>query len=185
MSDQQSREISIFLAAIENKGTKELRSFLDNSCGDDRQLRTDVEALLVAHLKDNSFLEHPVPAMAQTIDSNWHALDAGLAATFGPDAAVVMGNASHSVLKSLSKRLSNTPTILLRENGETEGKVVQLGSKEFSTKQSDSRYELHGEIARGGMGAIIKGRDTDLGRDLESRSCSTNTKINPRCSNDS
>ncbi len=28
------------------------------------------------------------------------------------------------------------------------------------------RYELFGEIARGGMGAILKGRDADLGRDL-------------------
>src|SRR5262249_57988263 len=26
--------------------------------------------------------------------------------------------------------------------------------------------QLHGEIAHGGMGAILKGRDTDLGRDL-------------------
>ena len=29
-----------------------------------------------------------------------------------------------------------------------------------------ARYQLQGEIARGGMGAIIKGRDTDLGREL-------------------
>ncbi len=166
MSDQHPREISIFLTAIDTNGTEELRAYLNDACGDDRQLRTDVEALLVAHLKDNSFLEHPVPAIAQTIDLNRHALDAGLAATFGPDAAIVIGNASHSVLKSLSKRLSQTPTILLRENGGDEGKVVQLGSKEISTKQSDSRYQLHGEIARGGMEAIIKGRDTDLGRDL-------------------
>jgi serine/threonine-protein kinase len=28
------------------------------------------------------------------------------------------------------------------------------------------RYQLHGEIARGGMGAILKGRDVDLGRDI-------------------
>ena len=31
---------------------------------------------------------------------------------------------------------------------------------------STGRYELFGEIARGGMGAILKGRDPDLGRDL-------------------
>ena len=29
-----------------------------------------------------------------------------------------------------------------------------------------SRYQLVGEIARGGMGAVLKGRDPDLGRDL-------------------
>jgi eukaryotic-like serine/threonine-protein kinase len=28
------------------------------------------------------------------------------------------------------------------------------------------RYQLHGEIARGGMGAILRGRDVDLGREL-------------------
>ena len=30
----------------------------------------------------------------------------------------------------------------------------------------DARYQLHGEIARGGMGAILKARDVDLGRSL-------------------
>jgi serine/threonine-protein kinase len=29
-----------------------------------------------------------------------------------------------------------------------------------------SRYQLHGEIAHGGMGAILKGHDVDLGRDI-------------------
>src|SRR4029079_18530405 len=28
------------------------------------------------------------------------------------------------------------------------------------------RYQLHGEIARGGMGVVLKGRDVDLGRDV-------------------
>ena len=28
------------------------------------------------------------------------------------------------------------------------------------------RYQIFGEIARGGMGAILRGRDRDLGRDL-------------------
>ena len=38
----------------------------------------------------------------------------------------------------------------------------QIPSREPGT----GRYQLFGEIARGGMGAVLKGRDTDLGRDL-------------------
>ena len=34
------------------------------------------------------------------------------------------------------------------------------------TLHESGRYQIFGEIARGGMGAILKGRDRDLGRDL-------------------
>src|SRR5262249_28314274 len=33
-------------------------------------------------------------------------------------------------------------------------------------EQTGDRYQLSGEIARGGMGAVLRGRDVDLGRDL-------------------
>ena len=32
--------------------------------------------------------------------------------------------------------------------------------------ETGDRYRLYGEIARGGMGAVLRGRDVDLGRDL-------------------
>jgi serine/threonine-protein kinase len=34
------------------------------------------------------------------------------------------------------------------------------------SEQTGDRYELQGEIARGSMGAVLRGRDVDLGRDL-------------------
>ena len=33
-------------------------------------------------------------------------------------------------------------------------------------RRRGDRYQLYGEIARGGMGAVLKGRDPDLGRDV-------------------
>ena len=91
-------------------------------------------------------------------------LEAGLSATFGADAAVVIGNAGHSVLKSFGKTLPDVPQVMLRDAGDEGEPITQPRSSEVP--RSDSRYQLLGEIARGGMGAILKGRDMDLGRDL-------------------
>ncbi|MGO9470013.1 MAG: tetratricopeptide repeat protein [Isosphaeraceae bacterium] len=45
--------------------------------------------------------------------------------------------------------------------------MVESSSPEMpALAERGDRYELFGEIARGGMGAILKGRDADLGRDL-------------------
>jgi WD40 repeat protein/tetratricopeptide (TPR) repeat protein/tRNA A-37 threonylcarbamoyl transferase component Bud32 len=43
---------------------------------------------------------------------------------------------------------------------------VRLRAFTFAAGKGVDRYTLLGEIARGGMGAILKGRDADLGRDL-------------------
>ena len=63
--------------------------------------------------------------------------------------------------------MHDPPRIVLREAA-TEGlePIVRSKSPEMPERNSDSRYQLQGEIARGGMGAILKGRDSDLGRDL-------------------
>ena len=77
------------------------------------------------------------------------ALDAGLAAAFGPDPT--------------PGGWSQPP--LLRDEPADHSTVVRTSPTEMPRGLTD-RYQLLGEIARGGMGVILKGRDPDLGRDL-------------------
>ena len=56
----------IFLAALEKSTFGERKAFLDAVCGDDGQLRGQVERLLAAHPKAQDFLEHPPAVLAAT-----------------------------------------------------------------------------------------------------------------------
>jgi serine/threonine protein kinase/Tfp pilus assembly protein PilF len=60
------------------------------------------------------------------------------------------------------------PHIKLRELLEDRDPLVMPRSAEMPDQDGAGlgRYQLRGEIARGGMGAIIRGRDVDLGREL-------------------
>jgi Flp pilus assembly protein TadD/tRNA A-37 threonylcarbamoyl transferase component Bud32 len=79
--------------------------------------------------------------------------------------------AGASILPALAANLPHVPRVQLREPL-TEGVTpVNLpGSSEMpeveSPPRGSQRLQLLGEIARGGMGTILKGRDVDLGRDL-------------------
>ena len=91
---------------------------------------------------DRTRTHHPAPASDP-------ALDAGLAAAFGPD--------------STPGGWSRPP--LLRDEPSDNAPLVQPSSPEALRAAAD-RYHLFGEIARGGMGVILKGRDPDLGREV-------------------
>jgi eukaryotic-like serine/threonine-protein kinase len=53
------------------------------------------------------------------------------------------------------------------ELGERPGPLVQPGSPEMPAADDwPGRLQLLGEIARGGMGAVLTGRDPDIGRDV-------------------
>lgn len=82
---------------------------------------------------------------------------------------ITFGPASSSVLASLGEAFGNIPPILLRDaDSVTEpDQVIRPSSAEIPDPADRSaRLQLFGEIARGGMGAVLKGRDSDLGRDL-------------------
>src|SRR5262245_55644131 len=82
-------------------------------------------------------------------------LDAGLAAAFGRPA----GGPRSS--------LGPMPLVLLKEAEGDSAHIVKPSSDAMpSPEQTGDRYQLQGEIARGGMGAVLRGRDVDLGRDL-------------------
>lgn len=173
MTSEQPNEASIFNAARKIESADERDAFLTDACGNDTGLRGRVDKLLAAFIEESQFLEQPAPGLEQTVvpDSsrkNFAAsLDAGLAVTFSDESAVVVGNTNHSVLKSMSASLTEVPRVFLRAPIEEGDEPIQRpGSPEIPNQPSDSRYQLHGEIARGGMGAVLRGRDTDLGRDL-------------------
>jgi eukaryotic-like serine/threonine-protein kinase len=89
-------------------------------------------------------------------------LDAGLAAGFGRPA-----NGPGSVLSGLRSRLGRLYPVLLKEAAGESAHVVKPKSDAMPPPElTGDRYQLSGEIARGGMGVVLRGRDVDLGRDL-------------------
>jgi eukaryotic-like serine/threonine-protein kinase len=75
-----------------------------------------------------------------------------------------------SVLETLAGALDSLPRVQLRDDpGTVTEAPTQVGPGSFTmNEQPDrpARLQLFGEIARGGMGAVLRGRDGDLGRDL-------------------
>jgi serine/threonine-protein kinase len=71
------------------------------------------------------------------------------------------------ILSTLDAALGPVPRVLLREGSASEQRPARTSSEEIPVSIGDAgRYQLHGEIARGGMGVVLKGRDVDLGRDV-------------------
>ena len=59
------------------------------------------------------------------------------------------------------------PRVHLRDTSSEDTRLIRPTSPETPKLSGQpSRYQLIGELARGGMGAIFQGRDLDLGRDL-------------------
>ncbi len=73
------------------------------------------------------------------------------------------------VLESLAHSIGPIARVLLPETtpDDRDVAVIEPSSDEMPPPgQGGDRYQLFGEIARGGMGAVLKGRDADLGRDV-------------------
>lgn len=97
-------------------------------------------------------------------DQDQDPLDAGLRAAFSgsSDAMTTCG-----VLATLDESLSGRPPVLLRDApDETDPMVKPTARGQSPLTDPNPRYQVIGEIARGGVGVIMKSRDVDLGRDV-------------------
>ena len=124
---------AIFFAALQTHSADECAQYLEQACGDNTDLRKQIETLLKAHEKaKHSFLEAPAtgfrasqpmsaerevdgdsaaskaspPATigptfgpARVLDANPDSLNAGFAATLGPNPAVTVSAARHRLPK--------------------------------------------------------------------------------------
>ncbi len=87
----------------------------------------------------------------------------------GPGRSATLAPSSVGRLADLEDTIGGLPRVLLRDSdvGTGPGPLIQPSSPEMPAAADRSgRLQLLGEIARGGMGAVIKGRDPGLGRDL-------------------
>ena len=106
--------------------------------------------------------------MTDSFDSRDDSLDACLGLAFGAEQDTGSADATQSVLQSLGHLMKTVPQVTLRESSQ-EAAIEPLVRPDAATcgkTDAGSRYRIDGEIAVGGMGRILKGRDTDLGRDL-------------------
>jgi serine/threonine-protein kinase len=135
---------AIFESAVEIEPASDRAAYLGRRCAGDAELRLQVESLLAAHDRAGDFLARPA------------------AEPTGPPLP-----ADLSVLAALDGSLGPVSRVHLRDP-ETEAvtPVNRPGSAQMPAADPAGQLHLLGEIARGGMGAVLKGRDTDLGRDV-------------------
>jgi serine/threonine-protein kinase len=91
----------------------------------------------------------------------------GAALSLSPagDAGATVSLAGSRVLETIAQNIGPVPRVPLRD---TDPDSVAPVLRPPGTAAADPafRYRIDGEIARGGMGEVLKGRDPDLGRDV-------------------
>ena len=84
-----------------------------------------------------------------------------------------------SIVNSLQPEFTISPVVLKNDSFADDEPVIKPSSPEVPNRKKADKFQVQGEIARGGMGAILKGRDVDLGRSLAMKVLLDEHKENP------
>jgi hypothetical protein len=111
-------------------------------------------------------------------DQDWHDMPDTTAEGASPSSWAA--TSAPGALARLAETLADIPRVHLSDTEPftSPGPVVRPSSAEMPDPSDRlARLQLLGEVARGGMGVIIKGRDSDLSRDLTAKMGSKNGDI--------
>ncbi|MEM6468390.1 MAG: tetratricopeptide repeat protein [Planctomycetota bacterium] len=144
MSNEEQELAEIVQQAYSIDESDQRDKFLDQSCKRRPGLKTRLQ-MIVDAIPDSP--SEAAPPQGSPRHTSEHSVLKAISAASG------ISQQANSVVLDDSIDQSNEP-------------IVQPTSPEMPKTIDSSRYQLQGEIARGGMGAVLKGRDIDLGRNL-------------------
>ena len=141
----------IFANSLEMSEEGERDAYIERECGADPKLKARVREMLRTYTENQSFLNSPAAGLSAVSAETSMSSDRELA----DGNAVTVFDAFRSSIPGLAR-------ITLRQEDSRHG--ILPDSDELPANQGCGRYRLDGEIARGGMGAVLCGHDVDLGR---------------------
>jgi len=100
------------------------------------------------------------PREPELIDAD--SLDFGLAVAFNAKNPIP----GEGVAAAIERMTGGAARVLLRDDADGPSPILRRLPGSAERLGSDGRYVVMGEIARGGLGIVLKGRDRDLGRDV-------------------